>query len=158
VGAYCTFKINDNDWYTETMTIEDIYKIKSLSKASNKGFSPWSSFEEEMIKKTVIKRGLKFIPGGSSPEMNKVIEFLNTKGGEGIDFAKQNEIIIEGETEVIDEQSAVQALAESLSYCESKDELDSFLPDIKMMRQEDQDLLREVYKTTLLNIKDNNDD
>ena len=152
VGAYCTFKINDSDWYTETMTIDEINKIKSLSKASNKGFSPWTSFQEEMIKKTVIKRGLKYLPGGASSEMSNIIDFLNTKGGEGIDFEKKNETIIEGET-VIDEQSAVDALAESLSYCESKEELDSFLSDIQSMPKEDQEKLREVYKDTLTKIK-----
>lgn len=47
----------------EVMSIEDVTEhMKKYSKAAGKGFSPWSTNFDEMAKKTVLKKVLKYAP------------------------------------------------------------------------------------------------
>lgn len=83
VGVYATLKINENTYYTETMSSEELDKIRMLNEAEKKGrHSPWQSFPEEMMKKTVLKRALKFVKGKSS-RTDQIIDHMN-QSGEGI--------------------------------------------------------------------------
>lgn len=89
VGAYCVAKSHDGSYLTEEMTTEDIYKIRSRS-ASYKwsaSKSPWSTDEPEMFKKTVLKRSFKYWP--KTDRLSNAIEYINTDGGEGIDFKSE---------------------------------------------------------------------
>lgn len=63
VGAYCVAKTHDGEFLTTRMTIKQIYSIRDRSESWNSGkSSPWKSDEEEMIKKTVVRRAYKSWP------------------------------------------------------------------------------------------------
>ena len=62
VGAYSVFTLEDNtrDYYFASL--EEINKVKECSKSANSKFSPWNNWYDEMVKKTVIRKGMKFYP------------------------------------------------------------------------------------------------
>ena len=61
--VYAVYKLASGGFGFEVMSFEDIEKHKKkYSKAAAKGFSPWTTSWEEMAKKTVIKRVLKYAP------------------------------------------------------------------------------------------------
>lgn len=62
VGAYSVFTLEDNtrDYYFASL--EEINKVKDCSKSANSKFSPWNNWYDEMVKKTVIRKGMKFYP------------------------------------------------------------------------------------------------
>ena len=60
IGVYALAKTKDNAVYIETMTEDDVNKIKSVSKGKN---GPWSGpFQFEMWKKSAIRRLSKRLP------------------------------------------------------------------------------------------------
>jgi recombination protein RecT len=77
VGAYCVAKMMNGDFVTEMMTIEEIFSIRDRSKSYQSGKnSPWKSDENEMIKKTVIKRAYKSwpIPSANRGQLEAALE------------------------------------------------------------------------------------
>lgn len=94
-GVYCVAKLYDDSYLTTIMSIDEVYKIRDMSSQSwkSKKSGPWRDFEEEMVKKTVIKRATKLWPS-PPPRLMKAIDVLNTESGEGIDFEAQK---IQGE-------------------------------------------------------------
>lgn len=61
IGVYALAKTKDNSVYIEVMTLDQINKVKKMSKALESG--PWSGpFEHEMWKKTAIRRLSKRLP------------------------------------------------------------------------------------------------
>lgn len=60
---YAVFKTKDGGYGFEVMSIDDVREhAKKYSKAYNSSFSPWATNFEEMAKKTVLKRVLKYAP------------------------------------------------------------------------------------------------
>lgn len=85
VGVYCVVKLPNGDYLTHTMRIDDVYKIRDRSAGYKSGkASPWKSDPEEMIKKTCIKQAYKTWP--KNERIDKAIHYLDTDGGEGIEF------------------------------------------------------------------------
>lgn len=68
VGVYCLAKTEDDEFLCEFMTIEEVYAIRNRTDVWKKfeekkiKSCPWSTDENEMIKKTVIKRASKLWP------------------------------------------------------------------------------------------------
>ena len=61
--VYAVYKLNSGGFGFEVMSKEDIEEHKEkYSKAAQRGFSPWKNSWEEMAKKTVIKKALKYAP------------------------------------------------------------------------------------------------
>ena len=61
--VYAIYHLNSGGFGFEVMSFDDIEAHKKkYSKAASKGFSPWQTSWEEMAKKTVIKRVLKYAP------------------------------------------------------------------------------------------------
>lgn len=90
VGVYCTAKTIHGDWVTDCMTKDEVDAIMNRSEAVKSGkSSPWITDYGEMAKKTVVKRAYKY--WNKTPQMDKAIHFLNTDGGEGIDFQKEQQ-------------------------------------------------------------------
>ncbi|ELI8046779.1 TPA: recombinase RecT [Yersinia enterocolitica] len=88
VGVYCVVKTDDGDYLTNTMRIADVYAIRDRSEAYKSGkTSPWSTDEEQMILKTVVKQAAKYWP--RRERLDKAIDYVNTEGGEGINFAAE---------------------------------------------------------------------
>lgn len=87
VGVYCVVKTLHGDYLTETMTIEEVNKIKGRSEMGKKDKGPWVTDFQEMAKKTVIKRASKQWPVGDG-KLHEAVEVVNQH--EGIDFALEN--------------------------------------------------------------------
>ena len=100
IGCYAVLKLNSSDYYTETMPIKEINKIKNINVAVKTGKkSAWDDFGEEMMKKVVLKRALKFVKG-KSPLSDNIVEYLN-KNGEGIEFADRPKERLKTVTEML---------------------------------------------------------
>ena len=73
VGVYAVAKMKDGGVIVEIMNMEQINKVKSVSRASNNG--PWKEWPEEMAKKSVLRRIAKYLP--SSSDIDQVFEHDN---------------------------------------------------------------------------------
>ena len=63
VKVYAMFRTKSGGFGFEVMSMEDVRKhAAKYSKAYNSSFSPWKTNFEEMAKKTVLKRVLKYAP------------------------------------------------------------------------------------------------
>ena len=63
VYYYAIFRTKSGGYNFEVMSIEDVMDHRDkFSKAASKGFSPWATNFDEMAKKTVIKKVLKYAP------------------------------------------------------------------------------------------------
>ena len=63
VKVYAVFKTKSGGYGFEVMSMEDVRKhAKKYSKAYDSGYSPWTTNFEEMAKKTVLKKALKYAP------------------------------------------------------------------------------------------------
>ena len=85
VGAYCTVKTKSGDYLTEEMDVEAIRKVQNASKAKS---GPWSTWWDEMARKTVVKRAYKYWP--KSESVGTAIDVMNEQ--EGIDFDNMKEV------------------------------------------------------------------
>jgi len=90
VGVYCVAKTAEGDYLSGIMSIDEVYEIRNRSESYKAGssFSPWNTFEGEMIKKTIIKRESKTWPKTDKTDrFDNAVEIINEH--EGIDFSKQ---------------------------------------------------------------------
>lgn len=63
IKVYAVFKTKSGGFGFEVMSMEDVRKhAEKYSKAYSSSFSPWKTNFEEMAKKTVLKRVLKYAP------------------------------------------------------------------------------------------------
>lgn len=63
IKVYALFKTKSGGFGFEVMSMEDIRnRASKYSKSYNSNFSPWKTSFEEMAKKTVLKRVLKYAP------------------------------------------------------------------------------------------------
>src|SRR5438552_14176436 len=59
IGAYAVVEFRDGRTDFEWMTRQEIEKVKQCSESANEAWSPWRRFEDEMIKKSPIRRMAK---------------------------------------------------------------------------------------------------
>jgi len=92
IKTYMVAKFNDGGYYFEVMDIEDVLKRKNKSKAAKSKFSPWNDElgYEEMVKKTVIRHGFKYLP--VSIEIMNTVETLD-ESQKDIEEMDENEFI-----------------------------------------------------------------
>lgn len=62
VGAYSVFTLDDGSRDYYFASLEEINKVKECSKSASSQYSPWTTWYDEMVKKTVIRKGMKFYP------------------------------------------------------------------------------------------------
>lgn len=89
LGAYSIAKLNDGSYHVDWMYDSELMGIKARSEGvkSGKG-SPWSTDEDEMCKKTVIKRHWKQLPKSDRAILAaQAIAFDDDNNG--IDFQKE---------------------------------------------------------------------
>ncbi len=92
-GAYCVAKTSSGDYLVEEMMLVDIFAIRERSESYKnekaRRYSPWVQFEDEMIKKTVVKRASKLWPKHDNGRIDAAVATVNSH--EGIDFDKERE-------------------------------------------------------------------
>lgn len=62
VGGYCLAKTHDGEFILSQMTGEELLSIRDRSESYKAKTGPWITDENEMIKKTLIRRGYKLWP------------------------------------------------------------------------------------------------
>lgn len=77
IAVYAIVRTKDGGVYREVLNRADVEKVRASSKAQKSG--PWMEWEEEMWKKTALKRIAKRTP--SSADLEKVIEHENEATG-----------------------------------------------------------------------------
>lgn len=68
IGCYSRATLPNAEIVFEFMPMWEIEKVKRLSEGSSSKFSAWQTWEEEMIKKVVIKRHFKMLISGNPSE------------------------------------------------------------------------------------------
>jgi len=68
LGCYSRATLPNGDVVFEFMPMWEVEKAKKLSAGSSDKFSPWNTWEDEMIKKVVIKRHFKMLISGNPSE------------------------------------------------------------------------------------------
>ena len=75
-GAYCVAKTPDGDFLTTTMSLEELYKVRDKSEMWKRNQAgPWKDWEEEQMKKTVVRRAYKMWP--KSKDFSRLSEAVN---------------------------------------------------------------------------------
>jgi len=83
-GAFCQAKLPSGDYLIETMSLEEMHKVRDKSDAYQNGVGPWIDWYEQMLLKCPVKRGFKWWPNQNNQLMAKAMEILNEENGEGI--------------------------------------------------------------------------
>lgn len=84
VGVYCCVKLPNGDYLTEEMSKDDVLKVRNSSKSKNSAYSPWNTFEEEMWRKSVVKRASKYWPKSNNTNGNRfdsAVQVINEHEG-----------------------------------------------------------------------------
>lgn len=106
VKVYAMFRTKSGGYGFEVMSIEDIKNhAKKYSKGYNSNYSPWKTSFEEMAKKTVLKKVLKYAPL-KSDFVRAVVQDSTVKHELSDDMFEVNSDIDIVETEFIDEAEA----------------------------------------------------
>jgi recombination protein RecT len=88
IGYYAVMRFRNGDYDFEPMALSEIHKIRDRTdgwkafKAGRIKSTPWSEFETEMARKTVLRRLLKRAP--MSPEMAAALKLINEEEEEGL--------------------------------------------------------------------------
>lgn len=78
IGVYCAAKTHQGDWIVDVMGLDDITKIKAAAKTKN----VWDNWEDEMIKKAIIKRASKQWPKTDRDDrLDKAVAVINEYEG-----------------------------------------------------------------------------
>lgn len=139
VGAYSRIVLPDGTVEIEPMTLDQIYKRRDSSAAwrdsDNRAATPWAMWEEEMIRKTALKNGLRTIP--VAPKLRDLLESdSRLEGGAPVEATLDSEVldvnVVEGEPKS-KPQTRADALADMLAsggeQPEPEPEADETQPD-----------------------------
>lgn len=124
IGVYCVAKTHDGDFLVETMTNEELEKIRDeASAAAQKG--PWKTYPGEMKKKCCIKRAQKTWPMSDQHErLQTAVNVVNET--EGSDWAEVSHRFKPGEkVEIITQMRTALASGDSFGVLELVQEYSS---------------------------------
>jgi recombination protein RecT len=102
IGAYSIVELTTGGRIVEWMSRIEILKVKNTSQSAKKGYGPWVDWEEEMWRKTVLKRAMKYVPQSedmmraldlddedSDPQITKPQEAQRVAPGRGVEALRQ---------------------------------------------------------------------
>jgi len=89
IACYAISKTKDGAVYREVMSVADVEKVRSSSRAANNG--PWTQWWDEMARKTVIRRIAKRLPSSADLDQvlasdNEVVGFVQVENKEPINI------------------------------------------------------------------------
>jgi len=94
--VYAVFKLKNGGYGFEVMSVEDIIThAKKYSQAYSSSFSPWKTNFEEMAKKTVLKKVLKYAPIKTEYLQATVADEHTVEANEDLDLDIQYEVMNE---------------------------------------------------------------
>tara|TARA_R110000868_G_scaffold104670_6_gene288514 strand:+ start:4979 stop:5977 length:999 start_codon:yes stop_codon:yes gene_type:complete len=151
IGCYSRATLPNGEVVFEFMPMWEVEKVKRLSEGSSSKYSAWQTWEEEMIKKVVIKRHFKMlISGNPSEALTTALQVENENnaligGGFGVPnnmtskkkpslmsaFDEEEEedpnqlSLIETEEVIVDEEPAKKPINTSMDF--SEEEIESML-------------------------------
>ena len=106
IAVYAVFRTKSGGFCFEVMSLEDVrHHAEKYSKAYNSSFSPWKTNFEEMAKKTVLKKVLKYAPLKS--DFVRAVaqdETIKTEISEDM-YEIKNETVFEAEYTNVDTES-----------------------------------------------------
>lgn len=106
IKVYALFKTRAGGYGFDVMSMSDVRKhAQKYSKAYSSTYSPWSTNFEEMAKKTVLKKVLKYAPL-KSDFVRAVASDETIKTELSDDMYSVPTVVIEAETETVSEQEA----------------------------------------------------
>lgn len=146
-GVWAAIKTLDGDYSVGFMSLKEVYKIRDRCSESYKAHvkegktTPWVTDEDEMIKKTIIKRDYKLWP--KTERLAKAIEVLNIH--EGIDFEKESTQTVLPSESKLDELKSKLVIAKKTEKA-----LLASLPDHKCQTLEELDADQVAYSIRLL--------
>lgn len=162
IGAYAIFKKAGRLIHIEWMPQDDLDKVKGAAKTK----AVWNAWPEEMTRKSVIRRGAKYLP--LSHEAMQIV----TQDDALVDLAKVAETPAVADNPLIDvkpietalppydghEAEWVKWFTEQVAACQSKADLLRFFQSIgtefmAAMKDEDRAVCAEVYKARLTALK-----
>ena len=113
--VYALYRLNSGGFGFEVMSFEDVENHKKkYSKAAGKGFSPWQTSWEEMAKKTVVKKALKYAPLKT--------DFVRAMAEDEATLNLENDGTILQDTPAFDEEKIVDISDEDVEVKETIDE------------------------------------
>lgn len=106
VKVYAVFKTKSGGYGFEVMSMEDVRQhAAKYSKAYGSSFSPWKTNFEEMAKKTVLKRVLKYAPLKSDFVKAAVQDEVIKKDLSADMYSVPNETVFDAEFAEVDEET-----------------------------------------------------
>jgi phage RecT family recombinase len=87
IAAYCIIVLSDGTRHPFVMWKDEIQKVRDASKASQKEDSPWQTWTEQMILKTVVRRALNQFVG-----MSRVVRRLIEIDDDAVGIEMKNEL------------------------------------------------------------------
>ena len=107
IKVYAMFKTKSGGYGFEVMSIEDVKKhAKKYSQSFSSSYSPWTTNFEEMAKKTVLKRVLKYAPM-KSDFVRGIVQDETIKSEISEDmYSVPNEVVIDSEYQEVEHEEA----------------------------------------------------
>lgn len=105
IGAYCIWTLKDGNKQFEVMDRDQILAIRDRSSSKTKEgkiVGPWATDEEEMWRKTVVRRASKYMPRATDAFVNAVA--LDNLHEVGHDVEIQNGEVIDVTADVIEHE------------------------------------------------------
>lgn len=103
--AYMVANFKDGGRHFEWMTVAEVMKIKARSSAVKSGKeTPWDTDRDEMIKKTIIRRGWKYLPMSIEMQDAEKIDSAADQG-KGVLIEDGNVVLDEANGEIIEEKT-----------------------------------------------------
>lgn len=106
----------------EVMDRQQVMRIKARSPSGSKGMGPWKTDEEEMWRKTVVRRASKYMPISCEAFVKAVAVDNFAEGGTEIDVTAEGEFVEAVSEEVIVESSQVDSIEDILPDDEPEQE------------------------------------
>lgn len=131
VGAFAVAYFKDGGILYEVMNMEEINKIRNVSKAASSSSSPWKTFPEEMYKKSVLRRLCKSI----ETDFDTIEQHEAWDEGSGVDFTNKPT-----PTEVHD------PFAETTLVNEKEEVADPNVIDSEVVKEEIIEEAKEIFK------------
>lgn len=143
--VYMVAHFKDGGSHFEWMTVTEVMKIKARSSAVKSGKeTPWDTDRDEMIKKTVIRRGWKYLPMSIEMRDAEMIENA-VEHGKSIVIDEDGSVVVDESTgEIIEEEKK----PEPKQVTQDKPEIKS--EDIQVKNDEPTDEEKELIRQRLI--------